>query len=57
MSQTFYRTHKGRVCAAWWATDWLRRWLSEADLWALLEGLSPARLERFGRIVHQKAAP
>lgn len=46
-----YRTHKGRVCADWQITDYLRHWLTEWELWALLESLAPGRLERFGCIV------
>lgn len=45
----------GRVCADFRTTDYLRQWLSEPELWALLESLSLTRLARFGFIVQRAA--
>jgi hypothetical protein len=50
-SPPIYRTDRGRVCADWRVTDWLRAWLKDDELWALLESLAPRRLRRFGYIV------
>lgn len=43
--------HRHGLLADWMCADWLRHWLSDNELWDLLESLSPGRLRRFGKIV------
>lgn len=50
----FYATHTGRACADWRCADYLRQWLSDEELWSLLESMPPARLARLGFLIQHR---
>jgi hypothetical protein len=46
----------GGVCADCQCTDYLRQWLSEPELWVLLESISPPRLARLGFLIQRRVS-